>query len=93
MSTVRVCREHNLGEQECRQLAEKLLAKLVNKFGGNFAEAGEHYQYKHSLGVTALVEAQEESLLVDVKLGLMARRFAPQLEQEMNKVLDDYLTT
>ena len=36
MSNVRVCREHNLGEQECQNLAEELLNKLVDKFGGSF---------------------------------------------------------
>jgi len=36
------------------------------------------------------VTPKEGELLVDVKLGLMARSFAPKLEEKINEVLDDY---
>lgn len=91
MSKVRVCREHNLGEQECQSLAEELLNKLVNKFGGSYRANGTSYAYKHTAGVNATVEPKANELVVDVKLGIMARAFAPQLESEMNKVLDEYI--
>jgi len=39
----------------------------------------------------ALVEAKEGQLNVDVKLGMMTRALAPQLEAEMNRVLDEHL--
>ncbi|MCH2191837.1 MAG: polyhydroxyalkanoic acid system family protein [Gammaproteobacteria bacterium] len=91
MSNVRVCREHNLGEQECQNLAEELLNKLVDKFGGSYQSNGTTYSYKHTAGVNAVVEPKVNELVVDVKLGIMARAFAPQLKSEMNKVLDEYI--
>ena len=91
MSNLRVCRELDLDEQECQVLAVELLEKLVSKFGGKYTQEGLNYRYKHTAGVAAFVEAKAGELNVDVKLGMMARAFAPQLEKEMNRVLDDHL--
>ena len=91
MSTVRICRQHTLDEQECNALAEELLEKLVAKFGGHYSQRGASYSYRHSAGVKATVEPREGELLVDVKLGMMTRALAPQLKSEMNKVLDEHL--
>ncbi len=92
MSKIQVCRPHTLGEQDCQNLAQELLNKLVEKFGGSYKPVGNHYTYRHTAGVNATVEPGNEELVVNVKLGMMARAFAPQLESEMNKVLDEYLT-
>lgn len=91
MSNVRICRAHDLDEQECKALAEELLEKLVSKFGGSYSERGSNYQYRHTAGVSANVEPNAGELVVEVKLGIMTRALAPQLESEMNKVLDEYL--
>lgn len=92
MSKIQVCRPHDLGEEECQTLAEKLLNKLVEKFGGKYQSNGGNYSYRHTAGVTAVVEPKGDELVVNVTLGMMARAFAPQLESEMNKVLDEYLS-
>ena len=92
MSKLSLRREHDLSQLESKELAEKLLAKLVNKFGGKISEKGECFVYKHTMGVDAVVEPKEGEFLVDVKLGLMTRSLAPKLETEMNKILDEYLT-
>jgi putative polyhydroxyalkanoate system protein len=91
MSDLRVCRELDVDDQECQALAVKLLEKLVSKFGGKYKQEGLNYRYKHSAGVNALVEAKAGELNVDVKLGMMTRALAPQLEKEMNRVLDAHL--
>jgi len=89
MSKVHICRKHDLDEQQCKVVAEELLLKLIDKYGGRYAAEGENYVYKNA-GVTALVEPKEGELVVDVKLGLMTRSFAPQLEKEMNRQLDKH---
>jgi len=90
VSKVHVCRKHNLDDDECRSVAEDLLEKLVGEFGGSYRSEGNSYRYKHATGVNAQVTPKEGELLVDVKLGLMARSFAPKLEEKINEVLDDY---
>ncbi|RBP49726.1 polyhydroxyalkanoic acid system family protein [Arenicella xantha] len=91
MSHVQVCREVDLNAQECSALAETLLDKLVDKFGGSYRPQGDNYRYRHTAGVDATVEPKQGTLLVNVKLGFMTRALAPQLEAEMNRVLDEYL--
>ncbi len=91
MSNLRVRRELDLDEQECQELALELLDKLVGAFGGKYAQAGSNFRYKHTAGVNAIVEPRAGELVVDVKLGIMARALAPQLEAEMNRVLDEHL--
>jgi len=93
MSNLRVCRELDVDEQECQDLAVELLEKLVSKFGGKYKQDGSNYRYKHTAGVNALVEPKAGELSVDVKLGMMTRALAPQLEKEMNRVLDDHLSS
>ena len=68
-----------------------MLNKLVNKFGGKYKAEGDNFRYKHTAGVNAVVEPKAGELMVNVKLGLMTRALAPQLEKEMNRVLDDHI--
>jgi len=91
MSKIHICREHDLDEQGCRAVAEEMLDKLIVKFGGSYSADGDNYRYRHATGVDALVEPREGELTVNVKLGLMTRSFAPQLEKEMNLQLDKHL--
>jgi len=91
MSHIHICRENKLDEQECQDLAEKLLEKLVGKFGGNYKAKGSSFVYKHTAGVSADVVTKAGELVVDVKLGIMTRALAPKLEEEMNRVLDQHL--
>jgi len=67
------------------------LQKLVSKFGGSYQEKGSNFAYRHTAGVTADVEPKAGELVVNVKLNFMTRALAPQLESEMNRVLDEHL--
>lgn len=91
MSKLHICREHDLDLDQCQTMAEELLQKLVGKFGGSYQSSGHNFFYKHTAGVKAEVEPKQGELVVNVKLGMMTRALAPQLEKEMNKVLDEYL--
>lgn len=92
MSTVSVRRAHSLGQEGSKDVAQKLLTKLVDKFGGKYNSDGDCFRYKHSAGVNAVVEAGESEVLVNIKLGMLARSLAPKLESEMEKILDEYFT-
>ena len=92
MSKLNLRREHDLSQSESKELAEKLLGKLVDKFGGKISEDGNNFVYKHTMGVDAVIEPNDGEFVVDVKLGFMARSFAPKLEGKMNEILDEYLS-
>jgi len=59
MSKIKLYREHKLDKQESQALAEKLLNKLVDKYGGRYSEEGEFLRYKHPAGVNAIVLSLE----------------------------------
>lgn len=88
---LQICREHDLNHEECVNLAEELLDKLVGHFGGSVSCVGDDYQYTHPTGIKAMVVPGEQDLMVNVKLGLLTRSLAPRLEEEINRVLDEYI--
>ena len=92
MSKLNLRREHDLSQSESKELAEKLLGKLVDKFGGKISEDGNNFVYKHTMGVDAVIEPNDGEFVIDVKLGFMAKSFAPKLEGKMNEILDEYLS-
>ena len=91
MSDLKIRREHDLDEQQCRALAEDLLGQLVEKFGGSISEDGDCFRYKHATGMKASVEPREGELDINIKLNMMTRSFAPEIEKQVNKVLDKYI--
>ena len=91
MTTLRICREHDLDEDECRAVAKDVLGQLVSKFGGRVTESRGDFNYKHPSGITASLQNQQEQLIVEVKLGMMTRSFAPKLEQEINLAFDEHI--
>lgn len=91
MNNLRIHREHDLSASECSAVAEELLNQLVGYFGGSYSQNSDRYLYKHTTGIKATVQPAEGELLVDVKLGLMTRALAPQIEQQVNRVLDEHL--
>jgi putative polyhydroxyalkanoate system protein len=90
MSNVHICRKHQLPEQECRAVAEELLGKLVDKYGGDVNPDGDNFRYRHSTGMSAVVEPRQGELDITVKLNFLTRAFAPQIKSEISKVLDDH---
>jgi len=91
MSKIRLHREHQLDKKESRALAENLLNKLVDKYGGRYGEEGDGFRYKHPAGVNAIVEPNEGEFIVNIKLGIMTRALGPKLQGDMDKILDEYL--
>ncbi|MDB4512273.1 polyhydroxyalkanoic acid system family protein [Arenicella sp.] len=90
---LKICRQHDMSHDECREVAEQILEKLIDHFGGSVSHAGEDYQYKHPTGVKAVIEPGAKELNVNVKLGLLTSALAPKLEEEINRALDDHLGT
>ena len=91
MSNLNIKRQHDLDAGQCRSLAEDLLGQLVNQFGGTVSEQGNCLSYKHTTGMKAMVEPREGELDISIKLNLMTRSFAPEIEKRINDVLDKHI--
>lgn len=92
MTQVYINKPHQYDEEECQEIAEELLDMLVDRFGGRIRQDGNCYHYKHTSGINAKVETGHGDLTIKVKMGLMTRAWAPQLEKEINRILDEHMS-
>ena len=92
MAHVHINKQHDFDEEECKEVAEELLDMLVDRFGGRVRPDGNRYHYKHTTGISAMVETSHSDVTIKVKLGMMTRSLAPQLEREINRVLDEHMS-
>lgn len=91
MKNLTIKRAHDLDEQECRDLAEDLLGQLIDRYGGSKSVHGDCFEYRHKTGMKAVVEPKAGELEINVKLNLMTRTFGPEIEKQVNRVLDKYI--
>ncbi|NIB43885.1 hypothetical protein HBA55_30060 [Pseudomaricurvus alkylphenolicus] len=91
MSRIYIKRNHQLGQQKCQELAEKITDKLIAQIGGSKTIRGNSIQYRHISGSKGELVSGEDTLTVEVKLSLLARSFAPSIEAEINEACDKYL--
>ena len=86
-----ISRQHTMEHDECCQFSEKLLGKMVDKFGGSLSCVDDNYQYSHSTGIKAMVEPAANEINVIVTFGMLTGEMAPMVEKEINKVFDKYI--
>lgn len=89
--SIKIERAHQLDEIESWNLAVDLLEKLVEKYGGEIEEYDESLSYKHPTGLRGEVVPVAGKISVELKLNLMTRAFAADIEQGINSVLDRYV--
>lgn len=91
MSRISINRNHDLDEDQCWELAQDLMGQLVDHYGGSIKQEEDCLRYRHASGMKAKVLPQHGELAIDVSLNLLTRKFAPEIEKEINQVLDKYL--
>lgn len=91
MSQIRITRHHTMDREHVRNMTEELGEKLKSKFGGDYRWEGDMVHYKYS-GVDAKVSFDEDTLQVDVKLGLLMAALKGMIESEVNKYLDQHVS-
>ena len=91
MKEVRVRREHQLGQQACLEIADKITDGLIDRIGGSKSVEGNVIHYKHISGSKGELVATASSLEINVKLGLLVRSLGKSIEQEINEACDKHL--
>ena len=90
MAHITVEREHTLGKELARAKAEQLARKLEDKYGVESSWAGDTLKLKRA-GVNGTVLVAEDSLRIDVKLGLLMSAMSGTIKSEIEKALDKAL--
>jgi len=91
MARLIISREHDLEFNELCERAEQLADKLREKFGGSWRWEEDTLHYNYSGGVDAQVNPYEDEIEILVDMSMMMGMFKKQIEQEINRYLDDHL--
>ena len=90
MARITVERAHSLGKEGARAKAEKLAHKLKEQYGLEPSWSGDTLNLKRS-GVKGTVVVAEDSLRIDVELGLLMSAMSGTIKSEIEKALDKAL--
>lgn len=90
MAHITVERAHTLGKEGARAKAEQLAQKLKDQYGLEPTWSGDTLNLKRS-GVKGTVQVAEDSLRVDVELGLLMSAMSGTIKSEIEKALDKAL--
>ncbi|MBB4814308.1 MULTISPECIES: polyhydroxyalkanoic acid system family protein [Pseudomonas] len=90
MARITVERAHSLGKEGARAKADKLANKLKEKYGLESSWSGDTLSLKRS-GVKGTVLVADDSLRIDVELGLLMSAMSGTLKSEIEKALDKAL--
>ncbi|RMP59856.1 hypothetical protein ALQ18_03155 [Pseudomonas marginalis pv. marginalis] len=90
MARITVERAHTLGKAGARAKAKKLASKLKERYGLEPSWSGDTLNLKRS-GVKGTVLVAEDSLRIEVELGLLMSAMSGTLKSEIEKALDKTL--
>ncbi|WP_223519922.1 polyhydroxyalkanoic acid system family protein [Pseudomonas sp. GL-B-19] len=90
MAHISVERAHGLGKEAAREMADKLAQKLSDQYGLEPQWFGDTLNLKRS-GVKGAVHVSEDSIRVEVELGLMMSAMSGMIKSEIEKALDKAL--
>ena len=90
MARISVERAHGLGKEAAREKADKLAQKLSEQYGLVPQWSGDTLNLKRS-GVKGTVKVAEDSLRVEVELGLLMSAMSGTIKSEIEKALDKAL--
>ena len=90
MARISVERTHDLGKEAAREKADQLAQKLSEQYGLVPQWSGDTLNLKRS-GVKGEVHVSEDSIRVDVELGLMMSAMSGMIKSEIEKALDKAL--
>lgn len=87
---MRVQRNHNLGKNEARKRVGDIAASLCSKYGLRSSWEGDKLKIGGS-GVTGCITVEEQSVDVEVKLGLALSMMEGTIRTSLEDALDKHL--
>ncbi|WP_095144621.1 MULTISPECIES: polyhydroxyalkanoic acid system family protein [unclassified Pseudomonas] len=90
MARISVERAHSLGKEAAREKADKLASKLADQYGLEPQWSGDTLNLKRS-GVKGAVHVGEDSIRIDVELGMLMSAMSGTIKAEIEKALDKVL--
>jgi putative polyhydroxyalkanoate system protein len=91
MSTIRIERNHTLGEEVVRDRVAQIEPMLEQKYGVRLAWRGTDADVQ-GRGVKGTVRITGESVSINLKLGLVVRPFSGKIRSAMESRIDEALS-
>ncbi|MEE1924222.1 polyhydroxyalkanoic acid system family protein [Pseudomonas sp. 148P] len=90
MTQISVERKHSLGREAARQKAEALVEKLSSQYDLKAEWKGDRVEVKRS-GANGSVEIGDDTIRVELKLGMMLSMMGGTIKAEIERALDKAL--
>ena len=90
MTQISVERKHSLGRDAARQKAEVLVEKLSSQYDLKAEWKGDRVEVKRS-GANGSVEIGDDTIRVELKLGMMLSMMSGTIKGEIERALDKAL--
>jgi len=90
MTQISVERKHNLGREAARLKAETLVERLAREYDLKAHWDGDTVEVKRS-GANGRIEIDDDTIRVNLKLGLMLSIMGGSIKSEIEKALDKVL--
>jgi putative polyhydroxyalkanoate system protein len=91
MARITVERSHTLGLSGARAKAEELAERLAKEYAVRYQWKGDVLEFKRS-GADGTIEVEDDSVRVDLKLGLLLSAMSGAIKREIEKGLDESLS-
>lgn len=89
MSTIRINKNHTLGLEQARQVADDLAADLAEKFSIDYGWDGDVLVFERT-GVHGEIHVNGEAVDVHATLGFFLSYLKPAVEREIHHYLDEH---
>nr|WP_298142056.1 polyhydroxyalkanoic acid system family protein [uncultured Pseudomonas sp.] len=90
MAKINVERSHGLGREVARQKAEQLAERLAREYSVRYHWTGDTLEFKRS-GAHGQIDVAEDSVRVQLSLGLLLSAMSGSIKREIEEVLDKSL--
>ena len=90
MAKINVERSHKLGREVAREKAEQLAERLAREYDVRYRWAGDTLEFTRS-GADGRIEVAEDSVKVQLNLGLLLSAMSGSIKREIEEVLDKSL--
>ena len=90
MSLIRVRRKHTLGYDRACETAEEFAEKLQAQYNADYHWDEDDLRFS-AKGLNGNIHIEDDSVEIQVKLGLMYRPFRTKIEKTIASELDDIL--
>ena len=87
MSRISIHRKHHLGHDEARAQVEKIAEKLKEKLNSEYSWEDDTLHFKRS-GANGSIAVSEDSIDLEIKLGLTLRPLKGMIEKTIHENLD-----